>query len=177
MLRNFTSFQPAPVLLFFVFVLAVLVPVSSSATFYGDGGKSPQSTGGDPNHSNSAQDLVISMGSQWGETIPFDWTKQIISTLRLLDTAEDSAAHSFSTSRHKAESKIQSSSLRKKSVYKKKYRFRSSRNKHKDGSRTKRKKWYDPADRATTPTPEPSTAVLMLLGLAGLAGFTRRLRP
>jgi hypothetical protein len=166
MLRNFTSFQPAPVLLFFVFVLAVLVPVSSSATFYGDGGKSPQSTGGDPNHSDSAQDLVISMGSQWGDTIPSAWMKQIFSTLRRLDSAEDSAAHYSSRSRHKAEPKSQSSSLRKKSVYKKKHH-----------SRTKRKKWYDPPDRPTTPTPEPSSAILMLFGLAGLAGFTRRLQP
>ena len=171
MLRNFTSSYRVPILPFFALVLALLVPVSSNATLYGERGKSPQSTAGDPNHSDSAQHLEISMGSQWGDPIPSDWMKQIFSTLRRLDTAEDSAAHYFSRSRHKVESEIQSSS------FSKKYHFRSSRNKHKHRFWTWRKKWYDPPDRPTHPTPEPSTALLMLLGLAGFAGFTRRLRP
>ena len=153
MLRKLTSFRRVPALLFFALLLAMLSPVSASATGNGGGGSIWQHT------DQTDRDFDISLKSKWSNDFKSDWLlKPIFSMFR--EYVVRSRDH---TSDH----------------------VRNDENKHglgmyhrAGGFAKSHYRWggYRGHGPVVPVVPEPSTAVLMLLGLTGLAVSNHRMR-
>lgn len=164
MLRKLTSFRRVPALLSFALLLAMLAPVSASTT--GNGGESDagQYTG---YADQTTRSFVISLKSKWSDDFKFDWLKPIFSLFR--EYVERSDDH---VDDHLGDYVGNVGNV---GNYDNKHWWGMH---HRSGSFTKSHyRWgYLNHGPVNPVVPEPTTAVLMALGLAGLAVSNRRTR-
>jgi hypothetical protein len=157
MLRKLTSLGRVPALLSFALLLAMLAPVSASSTGNGGGGSIWQHT------DQTGRDFDISLKSKWSNDFKSDWLlKPIFSMFReyVVPSGDHISDH---ISDH----------------------VRNDENKHgwgmyhrAGGFAKSHYRWggYRGHGPVVPVVPEPSTAVLMLLGLTGLAVSNHRMR-
>jgi hypothetical protein len=152
MLRKLTSSRRVLALLSFALLLAMLAPVSASATGNGGGGGAGHYT------DQTGRDFDISLKSKWSNDFKSDWLLKPIFLMFREDVvrSRDHISDHVSNDENK--------------------RWWGMR--HRSGSFTKRHyRWgYRDHGSVNPVVPEPSTAVLMLLGLAGLAVSSHRVR-
>ena len=152
MLRTLTSFRHVPALLSVALLLAMLAPVSASAT--GNWGRSDSGQYSD----YTKNDFEISLQSKLGNYFDADSLKPIFSMFReYLERSRDHSDDHVSNDENRNWWGMH----------------------HGSGSFTKsRFGWgHGHHDSVTPVVPEPSTALLMFLGLAGLAVSNHRMRP
>jgi hypothetical protein len=149
MLRKLTSSRRVPALLSFALLLAMLAPVSASATGNGGGSGGEQYTN---------RDFDISLRSKWSNDFKSDWLLKPIFLMFREDVvrSRDHISDHVSNDENK--------------------RWWGMR--HRSGGFAKsHNRWgYRDHGPVVPVVPEPSTAVLMLLGLAGLAVSSHRVR-
>lgn len=152
MLRKLTSLGRVPALLSFALLLAMLAPVSASSTGNGGGGGAGDYT------DQTGRDFDISLKSKWSNDFKSDWLLKPIFLMFREDVvrSRDHISDHVSNDENKHGWGMH----------------------HRSGSFAKsRYRWgYRDHGSVSPVVPEPSTAVLMLLGLAGLAVSNHRMR-